>query len=156
MMKKYLLILFVLVAGLSSCKKDEDFDTVAQANTDDVVIQNYLKSHNITDYVKDPSGLYYQIVTPGTGAYPSGTSSITVNYTGTLVDGTQFDASTGFAASLNGGVIRGWTFGLQHINVGGTIQLFIPSGLAYGNNAQDKIPANSVLIFKIDLINIVK
>jgi FKBP-type peptidyl-prolyl cis-trans isomerase FkpA len=154
-MKKYLLILFVVVAGLSSCSKDSDdtFDTAAQAATDDASIQAYLKANNITTAVHDPTGLYYQIVTPGTGAYPTAASTATVNYTGKLLNGTQFDTGTAFVANLATGVITGWRIGVPHINTGGRIILFVPSGMAYGNTATGSIPKNSVLIFTIDLIS---
>ena len=146
------MILFVLVAGLSACKKDDDFDATAQAATDDATIQAYLKANNITA-VKDVSGLYYQVTTPGTGAYPTSGSTVTVNYVGKLLNGTQFDAGTGFKTSL-GSVIRGWTIGVPHVQTGGTINLYIPSGLGYANTATGAIPANSVLVFRIDLLSI--
>jgi len=153
-MKKYLLLLFVLAVGISSCKKEEEYDSNAQAIKDNATIQTYLKDHNITA-IQDPSGLYYQILTPGSGAYPSGSSTVTVNYTGTLLDGTTFDSGTGFVASLSPSaastVISGWQIGLQHINAGGKIKLFVPSTLAYGNSDNNKIPKNSVLIFTIEL-----
>lgn len=153
-MKKYLLILFVAVAALSSCSKDDStFDTSAQAATDDANIQAYLKANNITDAVHDASGLYYKVVTPGTGNYPIATSTVTVNYTGKLLNGTQFDTGTAFVANLNGGVIKGWTIGLQHINTGGRINLYIPSAMGYGNADNGAIPKNSVLIFTIDVIS---
>lgn len=151
-MKKYLVILFVLVAGLSACSKDDDFDANAQAATDDAAIQAYLKTNNITA-TKDPSGLYYQVVTPGTGNYPTSSSTVTVNYVGKLLNGTQFDASNSFKTSL-AAVVRGWTVGIPHVQVGGTIKLFIPSALGYANNQTGAIPANSVLIFNIDLLSI--
>jgi len=156
-MKKYLLILFVLVGGLSACKKDTSADTVfdnaAQLATDDVTINNYLSANKLTA-IKDPSGLYYRIVTPGTGAYPTSGSTVTVSYVGKLVDGTQFDSNTAFTASLLSGVITGWRIGVPHINVGGTIELYIPSTMGYGNTATGSIPANSVLIFTITLTSI--
>jgi FKBP-type peptidyl-prolyl cis-trans isomerase FkpA len=151
-MKKYLVILFVLVAGLSACSKSDDFDANAQAATDDTAIQAYLKANNITA-TKDPSGLYYQVVTAGTGNYPTSSSTVTVNYAGKLLNGTQFDASNGFKTSLTA-VIRGWTVGIPHVQVGGTIKLFIPSALGYANTATGAIPANSVLVFNIDLLSI--
>ncbi|MES2274602.1 MAG: FKBP-type peptidyl-prolyl cis-trans isomerase [Bacteroidota bacterium] len=151
-MKKYFVILFMLVAGLSACKKDETFDANAQAATDDATIQAYLKANNITA-VKDVSGLYYTIVTQGTGNYPTSGSTVTVNYVGKLLNGTQFDANTGFKTSL-GAVIRGWTIGVPKIQTGGSINLYIPSGLGYANNATGAIPANSVLVFRIDLLSI--
>lgn len=144
------MILLVVVAGLSSCKKSDDFDASAQAAKDDSDIQAYIKAGGLTNVVKDPSGLYYQIITPGTGNYPTTTSTVTVNYVGKLLNGNQFDASNGFKTSL-GAVIRGWTLGIPHINVGGRILLIIPSGLGYANNVTGSIPANSVLVFTVDL-----
>jgi FKBP-type peptidyl-prolyl cis-trans isomerase len=162
-MKKYLLLLFVAVIGISSCKKSSDDTTAtdaataaAQAKTDDAAIQAYFTANNITDAVKDASGLYYEVVTPGTGAYPTAASVVTVNYTGALLDGTVFDTGlsfqTGLSASAN--IIQGWKDGIPHINLGGRIKLFIPSALGYGTTAQTKIPANSVLVFTIDLIKL--
>jgi FKBP-type peptidyl-prolyl cis-trans isomerase FkpA len=151
-MKKYLLILCVLFTAFSACKKSDDFDATKQAATDDAAIQAYLTAKNITA-VKDFSGLYYQVVTPGTGAYPTASSTVTVKYVGTLLNGTQFDSSTSFTTALSG-VIKGWTIGLQHINATGRINLFIPSGLAYGNTETGSIPKNSVLLFTIDLVSI--
>lgn len=147
------MILFVVVAGLSSCKKSDNFDASAQAATDDAAIQAYIKTNNLTNVVKDPSGLYYQVVTAGTGNYPTSTSTVTVNYVGKLLNGNQFDASNGFKTSLSA-VIRGWTIGIPHINVGGRILLIVPSGLGYANNVTGSIPANSVLVFTVDLLSI--
>jgi FKBP-type peptidyl-prolyl cis-trans isomerase FkpA len=161
-MKKLVLFLTVLTIAFSSCKKESSstFDATAQATTDDAAIQAYLKANNITTAVKDPSGLYYRIVTPGTGVYPSKTSSITVSYTGILLDGTQFDKQGSFQTQLvdpttNAAlVIQGWVIGIPHINTGGRIVLYIPSGLGYGNTVSGSIPVNSVLIFTIDLLGI--
>lgn len=156
-MKKYLLILCMLVTGLSACKKADDFDATAQAAIDDAAIQTWMKNNNVTA-IHDPSGLYYQILTPGTGAYPNTNSTVTVNYTGNLLDGTAFDSSNGFVGSLkagaSNGVISGWQIGLQHINAGGRIRLIVPSALGYANNDYGSIPANSVLVFTIDLLSI--
>jgi FKBP-type peptidyl-prolyl cis-trans isomerase FkpA len=159
-MKKYLLLLFVAVIGISSCKKSDDTTAAdaataaAQAQTDDATIKAYLATNNITDAVKTSTGLYYEVVKAGSGAYPTSASTVTVNYTGTLLDGTVFDTGlsfqTGIAASSN--IIEGWKEGIPHINKDGRIKLFIPSGLAYGTTASTKIPANSCLIFIIDLI----
>ncbi|WCT12601.1 FKBP-type peptidyl-prolyl cis-trans isomerase [Mucilaginibacter jinjuensis] len=161
-MKKYLLLLFVAVIGISSCKKSSDDSAAAnaataaaQAVTDDNAIKNYLTVNNITA-TKDASGLYYQIVTPGAGAYPTASSIVTVNYTGALLDGTVFDTGLSFqtAISANANIIQGWKTGIPFINKGGRIKLFIPSAMGYGATAQTKIPANSVLIFTIDLIGL--
>lgn len=148
-MKRYLLILGFFIAGFSSCKKDTPFDPVKQAATDDAAIQAYIKANNITA-TKDPSGVYYDVITPGTGAYPNINSLVTVHYTGKLLNRTVFDTESGFSTQLNA-VIKGWGYGIPHINTGGRILLLIPSGLAYGNTSSQGVPANSVLIFTIDL-----
>lgn len=151
-MKKYLILLFVMVASLSACKKDT-FDESAQAAKDDAQIREYLAANKITA-VADPSGIYYKVVTPGDSNYPRASSNVTVEYVGKLMsDGTTFDSNTTFTTALTS-VIRGWTIGLQHIGVGGTIILYIPSGLAYGNSESGAIPKNAVLIFTITLTSI--
>lgn len=147
-MKKYLLLLAVLVAVFSSCSKDS-FDPAKQAARDDAAIQAYISANNISA-TKDPSGVYYQVITSGTGAYPTVNSLITVNYTGKLLNGTVFDSGSINSTALNS-LVKGWQYGIPHINSGGRILLLIPSALGYGNSAQGSIPANSVLIFTVDL-----
>jgi FKBP-type peptidyl-prolyl cis-trans isomerase FkpA len=165
-MKKYTLILIGFVMILSACGKKSEtviVDPAAQAVTDDATIQAYLKANSITNATKDASGLYYRVTTTGTGAFPTTASTITVNYTGTLLDGTQFDSTsnpgrTSFSTQLvtNGTpqVILGWVYGMQHVQTGGRIVLYIPSGLAYGPGGSGAIPANACLIFTIDLLGI--
>jgi len=148
-MKKYLLLFSLFIATLSSCKKDS-FDPVKQAATDDAAIQNYISANHITA-TKDPSGLYYSIITAGSGSYPTASSTVTVNSVGKLLDGTVFDTEAGLKVPL-GNVIVGWRNGLQHINTGGRILLMIPSAQGYGNQSQQGIPKNSVLIFTVDLL----
>ncbi len=103
------------------------------------------------------SGLQYEIITKGDGALPTGISNVTVNYEGTLTDGTVFDSSYDrgepVTFALNG-VIPGWTEGLQLMPVGSTYNLYVPSNLGYGPQASGPIPGNSVLIFKVELISI--
>lgn len=154
-MKKYIILLLVVVTGFSACKKDktDDFDSVAQARIDDAALNTYFTNNHITP-VKDPSGLYYTIDTPGTGAYPTAGSNVTVSYIGKLLNGTVFDQSDSFNATLSTSVIIGWTIGVPRINTGGTITLYIPSAMAYGNVVNGNIPANSPLIFTIKLLSI--
>ncbi len=153
-MKKYILTLFVALAGLSACKKDgsssSNVSAADQAAIDDAKIQTYITANNLTP-TKDASGLYYQIITAGTGASPVATSTITVNYTGKLLDGTTFDSGNLPNTSLTS-LIKGWQIGIPHEKVGGRILLLIPSGLGYGTSAAGSIPANSVTVFTIDLI----
>jgi len=153
-MKRYILLLCVLVMSVSACKKDTaTFDYSAQYFKDDALLQKYFSDNKLTNVIQDPSGLYYQVTTQGNGSYPTGASTVTVSYTGKLLDGTVFDSNTSFSTPLLS-VIRGWTIGLQHVKTGGTIMLYIPSGLGYGNVDNGAIPANSVLIFTITLTSI--
>jgi FKBP-type peptidyl-prolyl cis-trans isomerase FklB len=105
------------------------------------------------------SGLQYKILKKGSGKQPKATDSVTVNYRGTLVDGTEFDSSykRGQPATFPvNGVIPGWTEALQLMKEGAKWQLFIPANLAYGERGQRGIPPNSVLIFEVELISVNK
>jgi FKBP-type peptidyl-prolyl cis-trans isomerase FklB len=103
-----------------------------------------------------PDGLQYQVITAGTGAVPSPTDTVTVNYRGTLLDGTEFDSSykRGKPASFPvNGVIPGWTEALEKMPVGSKWKLFIPSDLAYGERGNMGIAPNSTLIFEVELLD---
>jgi FKBP-type peptidyl-prolyl cis-trans isomerase FkpA len=154
-MKKLALILLVITATFASCSKTDNtppFDTAAQAATDDAAIQAYLKTNSITA-IKDPSGLYYQIVTQGTGVNPTASSTITANYSGKYTDGTAFTSGTLPATSLSG-LIQGWVIGIPYIQAGGRIILYIPSALGYGHQPTNGIRSDAVLIFTIDLFTV--
>ena len=105
-----------------------------------------------------PSGLQYKVIKEGTGAIPKATDSATVNYKGTLINGTEFDSSyrRGQPATFQvNGVIKGWTEALQLMKVGSKWQLFVPSDLAYGEKgAGPQIGPNAVLIFEVELLSI--
>jgi FKBP-type peptidyl-prolyl cis-trans isomerase FkpA len=153
-MKKYLFILSVVVLGLSSCVKNDGpppYDPVAQAKLDDATIQTYLNAHTDIIARKDSSGLYYQVITEGTGATITNASTVKVSYVGKSLNGAQFDANENFttalAASTN--IIAGWKIGVPKVKVGGKILLILPSGLAYGPNGNGPIAPNSVIIFTI-------
>lgn len=104
------------------------------------------------------SGLQYKILKQGTGKSPKATDSVTVNYRGTLIDGTEFDSSykRGEPATFPvNGVIAGWTEALQLMKEGSKWQLFIPSSLAYGERgAGGTIGPNASLIFEVELISV--
>jgi FKBP-type peptidyl-prolyl cis-trans isomerase FklB len=105
------------------------------------------------------SGLQYKILKEGKGEKPKATDTVSTNYRGTLVDGTEFDSSYkgGEPASFPvNAVIPGWTEALQLMPVGSKWQLYIPSNLAYGDGGQGPIPPNSTLIFDVELLNIEK
>ncbi len=104
------------------------------------------------------SGLQYKIITKGTGKKPGRDDKVTVNYRGRLLDGTEFDSSykrNKPATFPVGGVIPGWTEGLQLMKEGAKWQLFIPAKLAYGEKgAGPMIGPNATLIFDVELISV--
>lgn len=106
------------------------------------------------------SGIQFRVITQGDGASPTAENTVEVHYTGKLLDGTEFDSShsRGDTAKfpLNQ-VIRGWTEGVQLMNVGSTYEFWIPSELAYGDNPPggSSIPPGAVLYFEVELIDII-
>ncbi len=107
-----------------------------------------------------PSGLQYKVINEGTGETPELTDVVTVNYRGTLIDGTEFDSSyrRGQPATFPvNAVIAGWAEALQLMKVGSKWQLFIPSDLAYGERGAGRdIGPNATLIFDVELLSIKK
>jgi FKBP-type peptidyl-prolyl cis-trans isomerase FklB len=104
-----------------------------------------------------PSGLQYKVLAEGSGESPKTTDTVTVNYRGTLIDGTEFDSSykRGQPASFGvTGVIKGWTEALQLMKPGAKWELYIPSDLAYGERGYgQQIGPNAPLIFEIELVS---
>jgi FKBP-type peptidyl-prolyl cis-trans isomerase FkpA len=150
-MKNLYALLFLISVALASCAGRQSVDKVKQARIDDSVIRVYLSNNPSIKAVKDSSGLYYQVVRPGTGATATINSTITVNYQGKLLNGPPFDSANGYSSPLNN-LVKGWQIGIPHIKTGGNIILFVPSVLGYGGASLGPIPANSVLVFDIDLI----
>ncbi|MFN7455391.1 MAG: FKBP-type peptidyl-prolyl cis-trans isomerase [Pseudobdellovibrionaceae bacterium] len=103
------------------------------------------------------SGLQYQVVSEGKGKSPTVEDTVKAHYTGTLINGEKFDSSydRGQPAEFPvGGVIKGWTEALQMMKPGGKMKLWIPADLAYGPSARPGIPANSVLLFDVELVEV--
>jgi len=151
-MKNLRALLFVASVALASCGGGQSVDKIKQAKYDDSVIRVYLSNNPIIKAVKDPSGLYYQVVKQGTGAYPDSNSTVTVNYHGKLINGAPFDSANGFSSSLDR-LVKAWQIGIPHVKKGGNILLFVPSALGYGPGGGGPIPGNAVLIFDIDLVD---
>jgi FKBP-type peptidyl-prolyl cis-trans isomerase len=109
------------------------------------------------DVVTTASGLQYHVISPGDGASPKSTDEVTVNYKGTLLDGTEFDSSykRGQPASFPvNGVIPGWQEALVLMKPGAKWELFIPPNLAYDVNSPPTIPPGSLLKFEVELIKV--
>lgn len=105
------------------------------------------------------SGLQYEVITEGTGIKPTTVDTFVAHYRGTLIDGTEFDASYNRGEPLVypvTAVIRGWTEGLQLMTVGSKYKFYIPYNLAYGTNDNGAIPGGSTLIFELDLLDVKK
>lgn len=104
-----------------------------------------------------PSGMYYQIRKPGNTKHPTASSEISVHYRGTLIDGTEFSSShkqgERFTALLNV-TIASWREGIPLIGEGGEIKLFVPPTLGYGSKKRPGIPANSWLIYEVELFSV--
>ncbi len=101
------------------------------------------------------SGLQYEVVTDGSGPVPVMGDTVKVHYTGTLINGTKFDSSIDRKEPAEfqlGQIIKGWDEALQMMKVGSKWKLTIPSELAYGNRAAGPIPAGSVLLFDVELL----
>lgn len=138
-------------------KQAEKAKALAEKNKKDE--EAFLAENKKKEGVKTTSsGLQYKVIKDGEGPMPKATDTVTVNYRGTLIDGTEFDSSykRGEAATFPvEGVIAGWTEALQLMKVGSKYQLFIPSNLAYGERgAGQAIGPNSTLIFEVELLSI--
>ena len=108
--------------------------------------------------ITEENGIQYKVITSGTGKSPKATNQVKVHYRGTLIDGTEFDSSYArkepIVFPLNR-VIPGWTYILQKMKTGDKWTVYIPSELAYGPQNAGPIPANSTLIFDIELLEVI-
>lgn len=103
------------------------------------------------------SGLQYEVLKEGNGISPTATDKVKAFYTGTLVNGTKFDGTEKTPAEFElNRVIKGWTEGLQLMKVGAKYRFYIPPELGYGQRAMPTIPANSILIFDVELVDVGK
>ncbi|MBY0543564.1 MAG: FKBP-type peptidyl-prolyl cis-trans isomerase [Sphingobacteriaceae bacterium] len=149
---RILLGLFLIVGAFSSCKKE--LSPEKQAAKDDALIVEFIAKNSIVA-VKHSSGVYYQVISDGSGARPTLANEVTVGYTGKLLNGNVFDKSNPTATFALNRLIVGWQIGVPLIKKGGSIRLIVPSGLAYGSSSPGLgIPKNAVLDFTIDLIDV--
>ena len=165
---KKLLFLLTLIAFISvSCKKtltpEENLAVAIKKVQDNDAVQLAADIEKIKKYITDnkltatatPEGIYYVTEDAGLGVdFPRVISSVSARYKGYLLDGTVFDeAKTATTFSLQS-VIVGWTIGMQKFKRRSKGKLLIPSPFGYGGTARgDKLPANSILVFDIELVD---
>ena len=118
-------------------------------------VQQYLTDSSITA-TQHCSGMFYNVVTAGNGLAPTPCSYVTVKYVGKLANGTVFDKTADGAtySQYLSNLIRGWVNALPYVKEGGKIRLYVPPSLGYGSQAVGSIPANSVLVFEVELIDV--
>ncbi|MEI6409780.1 MAG: FKBP-type peptidyl-prolyl cis-trans isomerase [Bacteroidota bacterium] len=151
-MRPIALLLFLSALFAGACHKS--LSAEEQLKSDVEKIEKYLSDKGLTAQKTD-SGLHYIITKEGTGGSPTVSSTIKIQYKGYLLDGTVFDATlSGQTLSfLLSELIQGWKEGIPLMKKGGKSTFFIPSGLGYGSQDKGAIPANSVLIFEITLVD---
>ena len=154
MIRKFIAFSLLLVISISCTQED----VVDYGPIDKKIIETYLTDHSLTAQ-STASGLYYIIENPGGVNHPNINSKVSVNYQGFLITGAMFDSyyvqGQPYTNALSS-LVLGWQEGLPLIGVGGKIKLFVPSALGYGSNEiisnYATIPANSVLIFNVELV----
>ncbi len=153
-MKKFWMTVFLLVP--LACSQDMDLGTDAQLQKDIAAIDTYLATNNITA-TKDPSGLRYRINSLGASTVkPTATSSIKVNYTGTIMSsGVVFDKSIAPVTFQLSSLIEAWRIAMPLFTKGTSVTLYVPSTLGYGTKGSGStIPPNTNLVFDIELLDV--
>ena len=155
------IISLLLLILIFSCADDNLIVTRTkqeQLNLDIQRIQGFINENNLEGFESLDNGLHYKVLEEGNLNFPQNGDTLDVEYVGQLLNGLEFDRSytnQPFEFILGSNeVIQGWELGVPYIDESGIILLIIPSGLAYGNSSINSIPENSVLIFRIKLIDI--
>lgn len=153
----------LILSGLSmaACSKAED-PAVAEAASENLEVGKAFlaKTEKAEGVKKLPKGLLYKVITPAAdpaAAKPVITDTVKVHYEGRLIDGTVFDSSydRGVPAAMDlQGLVEAWKIAVPEMKKGEVWELYVPSEMAYGEQGAGPIPGNSVLIFKIELIDI--
>ena len=152
-MNNFLLIACLLIMSFSRCSKNETGCMPVKPEAEEPQIMAYAARDSI-HVNKHSSGIYYEIIDPGSGLTPTLNSWLRVTYTGKLLNETKFDEKTNPVDFNLSRVIEGWQIGLPLIKKGGRIKLIIPSAYAYGCNGRSSIPPNSALFFDVNLIDV--
>lgn len=163
----FLLLLAAYTFGSLSAQTmtaQEERKVAAQKAADDKTLQEYFAKNNIHPQ-KNAVGVYYTVAKEGTGNKILAGETVSLNYTGKLLDGTVFDSNTDPAFHHTeplvfevgkGSVIRGYDKGVQMLRKGSVATLYIPSTLAYRDEARNLIPANSILVFDVEVLDVTK
>jgi len=157
-MIRRLIILISFCSVMLSCKKSDDCNFTASGvvvpPSELMSLQSYIAA-NHPGATLHGGGFYYEILAAGTGTVtPEICSDVRVKYDGRLTNGSQFDSETVGITFTLGQLIPGWQRGILLIKSGGSINLYLPPSLGYGNNAVGTIPANSILVFNIQLLDV--
>ncbi|MBK7763635.1 MAG: FKBP-type peptidyl-prolyl cis-trans isomerase [Bacteroidetes bacterium] len=148
-----LVLLSLSIVNCNKNKCDLVASSIVASAAEITAIQNHLTANGLTA-TQHSSGLFYDITNAGSGDNPNLCSSVTVKYKGTLLNGFIFDQSTSNVSFPLKQLIVGWQLGLPLLKKGGSIKLYVPPSLGYGSASQSGIPANSTLIFTIDLVGV--
>ncbi len=159
--KSIITVVDVMSEAQAQQKQMDEMKAVA-ANQDGI-IQSYIAGNNLKGFTKTASGLYYKITKTGSGANAEAGKKVTMNYTGQLLSGKKFDSNVDTTFHHAGQpfeftlgqhqVIPGWDEGITLLNKGAKATFIVPSALGYGPQANQAIPANSVLVFDVELVS---
>lgn len=152
-MKKIFGLLAIVIVALYACEKDPVELNNHSPETDQKIIEEYLDNNNIVAQ-ETGSGLHYQIIDEGYGVRPNVNSVVSVKYKGYFTSGQVFDEAKSAVTFGLRNLILGWQEGIPLVQKGGKIKLFVPSHLAYGSTGSGSVPPNTVLIFEIELIDV--
>jgi len=155
-MKKISVWALAVTLLFSACSKDNnkcEYDECANKAPQSEIqaVADHIAAKNITA-VQHCSGVFYTIESPGTGKNPTPCSNISVKYKGYLTNDMVFDQKTTPVDFNLGGVVPGWRNVLPLLKAGGRMVIYIPPSLGYGSQANGSIPANSILVFEVDLV----
>jgi FKBP-type peptidyl-prolyl cis-trans isomerase FkpA len=155
---KSLIYIILLTIFFTGCAKSENaMCTDATPASEEASIQAFCTTNSISAQ-KDTSGIYYEIISPGTTPSPDLNDSVDVLYKGTFLNGTILDEAqtTTYRSELND-FIDGWTIGLQKIAKGGQIKMVIPSSLCYGcRGLPGLVGPNNILYFDVKLVDVIQ
>jgi len=144
-------VLSLIAISIFSCGNTES-NTLTVLENPPLTIEQYMTDNDIQNAIKTKEGMYIQIEKKGSDEKPTVNNDITIHYKGYLLDHTIFDQTDGDARTFPlSALITGWKIGIPYIGKGGKCKLIIPPHIGYGSRDMGEIPANSILVFDIEL-----